>query len=523
MNSLFKRQLDTVKVTIDNIKPVRMEENFGFFPPLLLLIFIFFYGMLSNRFFLIDHYSPDSYDCLFNQNSSVGQFSSMGRPITMLLVCMLNYIGINLVKSQFYFTVFSIFILSLSAYLLVGTALSCKKDISIYNIALFTVAALLIIYNLFAVELFTFSFILPFSSLAILLVVLSSCILTLDFSIKNIILSVILLTASLFLYQSWGALFIPLTLTFIFCSKNKYSNKELTVINIVLFSVYILSAFINFVYIKLVHPYFYSFTDPRTLKIDLLTNILSILDVQKTVWIKQFSLMSDYTFIIYIFLSLSLFFVFRKSISLNLSRVYLIVPNILFTLIFITYLPHLFTSAVWIVPRAVLAIGSIPGILFLCLSLIIPFRNQNFENYHKIILIMIIFSYAFIIYTSTNQIAIDHLSTNNRDHKEASWIISEITSRENESGVRVSKVAFVFDDYPVWAYDGIRAYGDMNVRALTKPWAQIPLLEFVSGRKFIPVDMNLNVYDKYFKGKNWNHLDSEQIVVVNDVAYIAIY
>ena len=61
----------------------------------------------------------------------------------------------------------------------------------------------------------------------------------------------------------------------------------------------------------------------------------------------------------------------------------------------------------------------------------------------------------------------------------------------------------------------------MSQKAL---YYSINLLRLRSGRNFDRVDMNADIYNKYFKGKDWNYPDmSEQLVFKGDTVYWVLY
>ena len=48
-------------------------------------------------------------------------------------------------------------------------------------------------------------------------------------------------------------------------------------------------------------------------------------------------------------------------------------------------------------------------------------------------------------------------------------------------------------------------------------------INYYTNRNLERIKMPANVYDKYFKGKNWDTLEKEQLIFINDVLYFCIY
>ena len=98
-----------------------------------------------------------------------------------------------------------------------------------------------------------------------------------------------------------------------------------------------------------------------------------------------------------------------------------------------------------------------------------------------------------------------------------------ILDYEEESGINVTKLATCNDQSVSDYYREVSTATDsINERVLRK--ANWSIVCDVSGRLFERVDMDADVYNCYFSGKNWDHLDlDQQLVIREDTAYWCIY
>lgn len=500
---------------------------------------IFVTAILLNNLFLIPHYSTDSYSNLFDRSINIYQSEALGRPLTSLFWYIINAFGVNVVEEQIFFTLISIFIMSIASFFIGDICLLIKQDHSLLNIIIINLASILIVFNSFSVEMFQFSYMLPFASVAVFFVVLSIRVLVTEITIKRIFISFIMISFSLFFYQGWGALFVPLALTILLFINKKRSFKALVSVSFKIFFIYGSACIVNLAYIKIIHPLFSGITiDARTTnEINLVRNIEEILRMQYDIWVLNLNMTPKYIFLgfVLILTLICFYFVMRENCQREVKKIAIIYSLVSILLITLSYLPHVATSVVWIVQRSLMALGALPGLLIIFIWLFTNNKNlessntikqiENKVDYrnNKILLLLTSFAYFFVLFTSTSAIASDHLSTNKLDQEVAKLILENIEEKEEKLGITITKIAFINDTNPIWYYNNIIHYRDLNIRALNVDWSVIPLLQFVSKRKFERVDMDSEIYNKYFKGRDWDAFSNEQIVIENNVAYIVMF
>lgn len=72
-------------------------------------------------------------------------------------------------------------------------------------------------------------------------------------------------------------------------------------------------------------------------------------------------------------------------------------------------------------------------------------------------------------------------------------------------------------------YDAVKTYGDTNVAALGIDWSIPYILTYNSGRIFEIEEKNNEIYNQYFKGKNWNDFYKDQLVFDKNTLHLCIY
>ena len=128
--------------------------------------------------------------------------------------------------------------------------------------------------------------------------------------------------------------------------------------------------------------------------------------------------------------------------------------------------------------------------------------------------------YLILQIVCCNAVVTDHFTSNAPDVETADMVCDKICEYEQRTGITVTKISADKDVNSSTTYECLYT-GDMSQRAL---YYSINLLRLRSGRNFDRVDMNTDIYNEYFKGKDWDYPDmSEQLVIKGDTAYFVLY
>ncbi|MBI4688805.1 MAG: glucosyltransferase domain-containing protein, partial [Nitrospirae bacterium] len=425
----------------------------------------------------------------------------------------------NLVKKQIFFTALSIFTLSLSVYILTNTVMSLRRDNTLFSTIFSALASVLVFNNIFFVENFTFSYHLIFQVSALLLIAFSVRLLAMNFSVRTMFGYLLFAILINFIYQGYGGLLVPLVSVFLL-SHSRGSLKRYFISICSACAAYIISLAVNIAYIKYVHPIFSS-VSYRSFKDMSLTvvmaNVKNLIKAQHNVWVSHFTLLPEYFFVSIFILSIVVFILIKKEQGLGQAVTVGMLTVVIFSAIFFSYLPPIFSPALWLVPRTIIGISALPGVIFLA-SLLFGRLGNGLKFFTGAVILV----YVAVLFIYTNRIAGDQIHTNRMDNEYAKLIMQEIVMKEKESGNNVSRLSFVPDAFPTLCYKDVICWGNLNVSARLKPnaegcegcehWSFPNLLRMNSGRSFEVVPMDPAVYEIFFKDRDWDHFSSEQIV-----------
>jgi len=420
---------------------------------------------LIYQFSLIPHLSPDSYPIADSQIYFIKQLSSQGRGLTSLFVNFINNLGINLVSNQVFFTIIEILLFSFSTYLIYDCFVRINKKASI----LIIICSLLVTSQLLTVDMFFYSFMSIAFSLSLLLVVIALHVITKEVNARNILITFLLLCCSVLFYQSWIEIFVGLGIVHLFLQR----KINLTSI-IVLLTSQLGAILIDFMYIKFIHPIFFSLIDVRAAVGNPIENLKIILDFQPKLWIDYFGFLPPYLFIgflIFTIVFIIILFIQKKQIR----DIYL--PLLIVVLVVgISFSFHLFGSNIWITPRSIIGIGSLIGILVLLLI------NQ----YNKLINLWVFLLSIFLILNiiSLQRISSDTLQVNNLDQAYFEDIEKQITLQEKSTHQKVDQIEYYLEPHPMGCYPNIKCIDDLNIRVVTKLWTIQPAFIRYTGKYY---------------------------------------
>jgi len=489
---------------------------------LLHFLLIILFEVCLYQFFFLKHYSSDCYIVLYDQKNVMVNYASTGRPLSALFVFLAGRLGINLVRSQIIFTAISVFILSLAIFYISKAALTLKGETSVYYRIFFTLSAVLIFNNIFSIEHFVFSFQTPLFSIAMLLAALSAGILLKGTSPKRVLLYTITVSTVGFIYQGFGGVFVPLALVFLLYQSGDSWKKYAVSAGWVL-TAYFVSLLLNAAYIKIVDFFslFGHYRDFNAVNLEkIMGNITHIIKNQQDVWITHCNMLPKYFFLLSVIAAIILYAVTRKDpLMEKMSTLGLLA--VVLSAVFVSFVPHIPSPSIGLAPRALTGISALPGLIFYAALLIRRTKHESLKEDVFIGGTMLIIAAVLFVYT--NRIAADHIYTNRMDRQYARLVIQEISSQEEKAGVTVSKLAFVPDKYPTYCYEGAICYDFLNLSIRNVRWGFPYLLKMVSGRNGKVVEMDPSVYETFFKDKNWDNFDKEQVVVKNDTAYVVTY
>ena len=131
-----------------------------------------------------------------------------------------------------------------------------------------------------------------------------------------------------------------------------------------------------------------------------------------------------------------------------------------------------------------------------------------------------IIGYLVLQIVCCNVVVTDHFTADALDVETADMVCDKIDEYEQKTGITVTKISAAVDAHSSTTYSCLHT-GEMSQRAL---YYSMSLIRLRSGQNLERVDMDNAIYNKYFKGKDWDYPDmSEQLVIKGDTAYFVLY
>lgn len=173
------------------------------------------------------------------------------------------------------------------------------------------------------------------------------------------------------------------------------------------------------------------------------------------------------------------------------------------------------TNSIWIVPRVIYVWAS----LFPIICSIISFCNKKKKV--RYVMTASVLCFLLISYFSFANIITDNYSLNSLDRNKAKEILSEISNYEADSGLEVRAVTFATDQHPLYSYEGIPTFGDMNVSAFYTSWSDISILNYYSGKGYY--DGGNEEFKEECEKKDYSESDGLQLSFKNNEALICLF
>lgn len=182
--------------------------------------------------------------------------------------------------------------------------------------------------------------------------------------------------------------------------------------------------------------------------------------------------------------------------------------------------PFLMTEAEYIsvVPRTVYVMGAGMGII---LILYLLMRDKSSIRIYVAVGYTVIF--LGIQYFNTCQMETSHYVSVGIDYYDVNYIAQQVWIYENDTGNQIHRICIYTDENPLGIYYGLTGYGAINERVMSNTWAAGDAYKRFTGADYTVEEGDPQVYEQYFKGKDWHYLDNEQIVFIGDTLHLCLY
>lgn len=475
------------------------------------IITIMFFGI-----FVKLEYATDTY-CVFATSTKqyCEHFLYSGRPLSAAFLAFTNLLGFS--PNAVYLTSFIIAIVSttVSMYVLFNVI---KKDIK--NEAIGIIISILVIINLFSIELYLFleKGILTLSVLFCVLAFSELVKYIKSGKIKFIIITFVYMLFANFSYQGTVGLFVALSSIYII--KNSENIKKFIKNNFITALCYGIPALINYLIVK------YIFNNSRVSnEFDIQESVNLIIKNTNLMITESFNIIPKYVFLVSACILLSILVItilikrekIKNKIILLLDVIYVIVAVYV-----VTVFPQVLqsTASIGFAPRNTYTFASIIGIILLYIFFLQKNSKMNILTY-----IAVGISLVFIIfqYIGFSEIERNRYILNYNDYYNAIQIQKKVAEYEKETGNQITKVAVYKQNGNSGSYPELWISGDINVKATAPDWSRMDYLRYYLDRNLEQVEEDKDIYDLYFKNKNWEIFDIEQVILIKDTLHFCMY
>ena len=477
---------------------------------------LYFFVVISAIFFLNllkMEYATDTYAVFcFDAKSIFQQFASSGRLVTACVGAMCKILNIR--NDVMYICSFIIAFISIvfSEYKLYKII---KEDI---NDKLFQkIIPILIIVNIFSIELFLFI------EKGIMIFAIMMCIVALDNFIKslkfkskkNLLYAVISMMIATCSYQGVVGIFVAISMIYIL----KYSDSIKSFIknNVIVALIYGIPAILDYVFVKIL--YSSSRINGKIIFKETINKI--ILSTQDMIKFTYRLLPKNFFItVITLIIIICVYEIIRNKKDLKLKFIEIgKIIYIIFGLLIVTVLPQMVqnTQSIWFVPRSTYVFASTFGILMLYL-----FMNFDISIIIKNIVLIVSAVLLFLQLYKFNIIEIDRYKLNAIDFEISKNICEQIQEYEEKFKIEIKNIVLYKDKSSGYTYENIFATGDTNVKAYSNDWSCKAILDYYSKKKLSIGRKNTEI-ENFFKEKDWNTFNLEQLKFEGDTLHICCY
>ncbi len=486
------------------IKEMLKNKNFYLY----ILICVTFFGIFCKM-----EYATDTYSVLETPfKNMLIHFISSGRLVTACWYAVYKVFSLSNNIAYIVSFILAIISTSISIYKLENIF---SKDIKSKAISI--LAAVLIIINIFSIELYLFI------EKGILMLSILFCVCAVEKLIKyfegdkkSLVWVFLYMLLANFSYQGTVGIFVSIALLYIV----KYTKdlKSFVTNTIVTGLGYGIPALINYVSVRFI------FVNNRVNGANnFLESITKIITGTKSMMLSTFEIMPKYLFMTLVAI-LSLIIVYnivknnikgKKKIWLILGMIMIVIGNFV-----VTIFPQIMqnTASIWFVPRSTYTFAALLGILLVYL-----FMNTEVNVKLEKVLLIALVIYLSIQYVSFQNISRDRYILNYIDNYTIMQIQEKIENYEKETQNKVSKISFYEGNSKKYTYPKLFVNGDTNIKAFYPEWSRLNAINYYLNRKLENVEKDEKIEEDYFKDKIWEYYNDEQIIIVGDTVHMFIY
>lgn len=414
---------------------------------------------------------------------------------------------------QFIMMAASIIFYSISVYLIYNEILDKIKNKNKINKAILLLGSFVMIFNPMTVEAFAYTE--TVMALSILFGT-KAAILLKNNDIKSTIKSLLLVILMGICYQGTINFFITLSI-FLFAVSGKHDIKswikQLIKIAII--------AFITMAFMIIILNISNAFLDREQSRIGSNINIFNMIRGSIRVGINIITTTTFNLFPKYLITSFIMLGVILIGISIdkkeNITLIYKYLFIVVVAVLSCTF-PIFIQSGPSISARMSFSVGAIIGLTIVYVLLI---QEKESKIINNLLLVISILAVAINLYDYIS-LGLMNIETQKMEKAYIEKINECIDEYERDSGISVGKVSITLDKNFNYTYSNL-PNNTFTTRGILPHYSRIHTLNYYMNRKLKLVNMDVDIYRKYFENKDFEEFSEEQVKFKEDTVYICIY
>ncbi|MDD3428618.1 MAG: glucosyltransferase domain-containing protein [Oscillospiraceae bacterium] len=487
----------------------------------ILMVFLAFLAVhfLAYGPLLQTHFAVDSYPSMYKPIA--GTHFEHGRYIGGSIFFLLNAIGVNVVRSQFFFTLWAI-----GVYSAIDTILFLQIHKQLARAQVSSVTALflgcsLFTVNVFNLEQFLFPECLAVDPLGMLLGCVAAVLVCNYKNVKAWLGAFVLLVCAVSIYQVNVGHFLVITTVLLVLQYNFVLDKKsfANMVQVIVFAG--LSGVVSLI-MQTSLSIKGSSTAVNFSVEGLLGNVIRVLRNQYGIWVKGCTLMPYMSIVVMVLVIWAVFIAGAKR-QKQLKR--FVAVGVLASVlgVGVTFAPHILSSLPVVAQRTMTGVFFVIGMW----TIFAAAANKSEKQIKLLAAAAAIFMLVSIV--QINRVTGQHMAANQVDYEIGRTLLAEAQQQSQKNGTAITQVAVCRDDKSTLAYPGIDyVFSDTNVKALNILGSGGSVITYVAEKEgygqIIEVPMPQEIYETYFAGKNWDTVNApEQVVVMDNTAYICMF
>ena len=484
---------------------------------ILLFVAIFSIGIIVTYPAFAPSHALDSYCTIYNgYRETADWFLQNGRVFSALLMYFYGLVSLPVDSMNFVTMLFFNLFLAL-AILKLYLVFSKNRENKIVRVILL-VSTFMLFYGPLITEVLLLNEAMIFA-LGILLVVLAADRLATS-GIKNYIISLILMILGVTCYQGIACYFFLILLLILMSSKIDDKEKFVNLfkkigIGIVIYGI----SFLTSLGIVQVSNSFFDIEVSKFGGFDIISNFALIFtDLLPSSLTNLFGFINvKYYYILVFIMVILIIYLFIKNDNKTIKGI--LFAGVLLSTIVMPFVPNLVmsTDSNYTASRMALTLGILPSVF----TLYILFNYEINIKWQYVIGVVALLFMLISVY-SIHQNLMINFKRYKQDVSYINSIVQRIGWYEAESDNTVKRIYYAPDTDVSYYYSFGNANG-ANIRLLAVNWALDCAFPVYTDNQYEFKPMSDEDYNKYFKGRNYDKFDKEQLVFDDDTLYLLLY